>query len=293
MATLTINPTDLKTLAPLIWARIRDIRPVEDDLKENWILTEEQRINCPKHPALQKLLDTNSNEPTAYLRNVHLRNGFAKLLKDPNVNSSTKVACYEWIVKRWGNIKSHDSTSLPEKLEEWRATLGDFSRENVQALLNEYGFYNISSWSKILAFADYETYAVYDTRVAVALNIVLHELGTTYLFKMPPPQNKDIFLAIVAITDFAEKSIKRRDKYLQFYPYLELLNAIVKYSDAKDILEVELHLFSIAPRLARAFWRCRKKDVDPVKVQRAYQKLEDDRRKAREKRAKERATSKV
>ncbi|MFN9113871.1 MAG: hypothetical protein ACK5XN_27710, partial [Bacteroidota bacterium] len=80
---------------------------------------------------------------------------------------------YEWIVCNWGGVWVGR-----EKVREW-AESGCFEpsdheeisqAEKMMQFANQTGSKRISSWSKIFAYAEPDQHAIYDSRVAVALN---------------------------------------------------------------------------------------------------------------------------
>ncbi len=102
----------------------------------------------------------------------------------------------------------------------------------------------ISSWSKILSFFDFQRYAVYDSRTAVALNSALEICGLRPKFHMPASQNKSLNCAIPLI--------KSKYKVLSagYFEYMYLLERFVEIGKVSSILEAERAIFAGAEETA-------------------------------------------
>lgn len=272
MPTPTIDESDLKDLAIRVWAKASKIKPREKDLKGNWKLTETQ-INTLPRSIPRTIAIANKRKQTAHARNEHLRKSLSVFLKAKGKNQ-LKVNLYRWIVLQWGGIQSHGKGELLAKLEQWRQEFASYNDEKVSDFERGWKNWNVSSWSKILAFADYKRFAILDARASIALNILLHNMGSKYVFYMPPSQNRQIHGAYVALGYFAkQKHPKKRDIYMRFHSYMALLRAIVRYTDAKDVMQVEMHLYSIAPKIAEKFWADKKHLIDNKKKVRSAEKV--------------------
>jgi hypothetical protein len=270
MAARKINEEDLENLAIRLWEKASKIKPRAEDLKNNWYLSETQ-INALPRATPKSIAHANSKKKTAPLRNAHLRKSVSPYLKGDKGTPQTKLRLFEWIVGQWGGIQSHSKKSLSTKMREWRTDFGSFTDNDITYFQSEWGNWNVSSWSKVAAFADYKKFPIFDARAAIALNILLHKMRSEYVFYMPPSQNRKIHGAYVALGYFANTTHAGRSSiYLRYDSYLALLRAIRDYAGAEGVMEVEMHLYSIAPKLAEKFWEDKKHLVDDDgKVERA------------------------
>jgi hypothetical protein len=145
----------------------------------------------------------------------------------------------EWVVKQWGGVKNNK----PETFDVYLAML---QRRPVA----QTPWQGVASYSKILAVYDPKQYAIFDARVASALNAVqmLDEGNLTVRFPIPNGQNEAIkrFAAQIGETD-ASLEIEKAQAYAE---YLRLIKAV---SDTLgcELYTIEMLLFSLATRLAR------------------------------------------
>lgn len=136
---------------------------------------------------------------------------------------------------------------------EWMKELGEFGPEAVEKFIESHNTGHpssrISSWSKLLAFADSKKYAIYDARTSVALNCALQNLGDTRRFYMPDGQNKLIKAAQRCLSSGI------RQPRLKYIEYMEILNAVIKHQLSQSILDAEMTIFANSERLAsKLFW---------------------------------------
>ena len=155
-----------------------------------------------------------------------------------------------WVIKDWGGIeKGHDS------IPEWLSQLKQFGDADVRRFVSVMKTDRIASWSKLLSFADYTKYPIYDARTATALNVLLFHTGNKLLFKFPPTQNTKIPKAIKDVHQALLRHwrmIKKRPRYSGYNPYCNLLHAVANRAGT-DVLEVEMRLFANAVTLAANF----------------------------------------
>jgi hypothetical protein len=152
-----------------------------------------------------------------------------------------RASLARWIITDWGGIKRGAN-----KIPGWSEKLGDYSPERVDAFVDEMGDYRVSSWSKMLSFARLNTNAVYDARTAVAINCILLNMGCRVGFHMPLSQSTIIKPVRTLLAGTIEQRFGYRD-------YIRLLDTIVETTEASDILQVEMALFSNAPTIAATF----------------------------------------
>jgi len=172
--------------------------------------------------------------------NRPLREALAPHLKAGDQRS---VPLANWIIREWGGIK-RGLQAIPE----WMEAFGDFNEVNIRAFIANSGTKRISSWSKLLAFANPENDAIYDARTSVALNCALRTLGDSRQFYMPLGQNQTINDARRVLNDVPEP---RRP--VGYTDYIELLNTAVACKLSNSILAAEMVLFANAPCVARQF----------------------------------------
>lgn len=181
--------------------------------------------------------------------NRGLRSLIRDVLKDPATDAVTAGRLYGWIVADWGGVRRNRS-----EVEAWAAPSfgwhADYDDVVLLAYADRVGAKRISSWSKVFAFAAPDRHAIYDSRVAVALNLALEQLGETERFFMPPPRvvrDKDGAYRPNAVA--RARARMEGDACLGYRDYLAWLNA-VRLADDQDLLAVEAALFSNAPVMA-------------------------------------------
>lgn len=157
---------------------------------------------------------------------------------------------YSWIVAEWGGVKKGRSTVQGWALQhqEWRASHYDPAILMVHA--GTVGFGRISSWSKIFAFAQPGHHAIYDSRVAVSLNLALEYLGEPARFFIPQSQSK-------LVQRVRGRLMATAQPLLGYSDYLLWLTATREQSilggDPVDFLNLEATTFTRAPMLAQTF----------------------------------------
>lgn len=177
-------------------------------------------------------------------QNIHLRKLLVHPLKDKDYDKRAKAI--NWIVVRWGRIPAGSENLIP-----WVDELKDYDDKTVESFINKLKKERISSWSKILAFADSTKYAIFDTRVAISLNMILEKANYIDRFIMPSSRDEELNELFKNVRDYVgnlyEKTIP---KYLDYFDYLDLLRAIVKKYPETNILDLEMRLFANSKRLA-------------------------------------------
>jgi hypothetical protein len=147
-----------------------------------------------------------------------------------------------WIVSDWGGIRRG-----VENVRALSDALGNYDAKSIAAFLQRQGTTRISSWSKLLAFADPSNHAIYDARTSVTLNCALAQIGHARRFYMPTGRNKQIEPAYKLL------KLPVPGPLLEYTDYLNLLRAIAARGGAGDILAAEMALFSNAPAVAVKF----------------------------------------
>ncbi len=178
--------------------------------------------------------------------NFALREAFAKQLK--GTRSITKrEALFDAVIIGWGGIRTGDKAIY----QDWSDKVAGFEAENVWRFAEEYMDHRISSWSKVLSFADHHSYPVYDSRNAIALNIMLEGWGRRERFFMPGPQSPDL----IAIKNFIYKRwrnqmTRKRLVWAGYKDYAMLLKTIAEKNGYDSILHAEMRLFSASIPIA-------------------------------------------
>lgn len=138
-----------------------------------------------------------------------------------------------WIVDLWGGIGAGKGT-----IPVWMSELRPFDGTSVATFIRNRQTERISSWSKILSFFDYEKYAVYDSRTAVALNAALVRSTLRPRFHMPPSR-------INLRKDWANVIKSRSENFTSgYYEYIHLLERFVELGRAESILDAERRIFA-------------------------------------------------
>jgi hypothetical protein len=170
--------------------------------------------------------------------NIHLRTLLSTPLK--NKDLSIRLAAIEWVVYDWGNVRGQS-----EKHELWPKQLENYQTTVVEQFIESNYEDRIASWSKVLAFADSEKYAIFDARVAMSLNAILDDVSYKYRFYMPPPSSRKLSRVFSHAKAYVASVYNgKTPKYLGYFDYLDLLEEMVKKGLAKSVLDVEMRLFA-------------------------------------------------
>jgi len=186
-----------------------------------------------------------------YQQNVSLKQQLHALWVGANAKRRRELT--EYYVATWGGIRSNRSE-----------TMTAYSRETPAQLIGR-GVQGVASWSKVLCMHDPNTYAIYDARVAVALNALLLLGGENFdLFPLVPSRNVAVAKGIELL------KAMRRSRGFQVVPhesfYSEYLLAARTAANSVDahLCAVEMLLFSKAPELAAGLESCRGKRGRPI-----------------------------
>jgi hypothetical protein len=148
-----------------------------------------------------------------------------------------------WIVESWGGIH-RGGENVPF---EWHEQFAGFDHEAILNFINAHKFTRISSWSKLLSFANCKKYAIYDSRTTTCLNIALRQVGCSQQFFMPPSRNTHVYRAQQLLRD-----LETDGPLLGYLDHNELLQCIASQNEL-SLLEVEMTVFANAPFLAWNF----------------------------------------
>lgn len=138
----------------------------------------------------------------------------------------------EWFVRDWGGIRRNHPRTIAGHVE--AAENGGPARLRA-----------VSSWSKIVVLADPNRYAIYDARVAFALNAlqILEHGHVVEQFPVPLGRNNEINRAIGVLKLPGVRYATDRSAYER---YLEVLNYL-----GPTLQRAEMALFATSEQLAQ------------------------------------------
>jgi len=175
-----------------------------------------------------------------YARSRHLRNYIHEKI---NSESSESFDYQNWYVKYWGGVR----TNKPE-------TIQIYIKSDYQSLLS-LEKKGVATWSKILSIRDPKSYAIYDARVALAINSIQkkYSVSNPVLFPQLNSRNNSFVLP-------TQHKIKNSKYFsdamnLDFYSrYLELLSGYANSQNNFDIQDAEMVFFSGAKQLSQVWF---------------------------------------
>jgi hypothetical protein len=202
-------------------------------------------VRLEKLRALLPNVDPALTDMTPEKRNLRLRELIAPHLR----RSADAPSFARFVVSVWGGIYRLNDGKIREWLDEWNQ-FDDVCVERFVSNAGEAPFIEtsrISSWSKLLAFADHERHAIYDSRTATALNCALAVAGDERRFYIPVGRNgQESFKSAVAHF----RSTAERSALLGYNDYRGVLHAFVRARLAPTILAAEMTLFANAIAIA-------------------------------------------
>lgn len=187
------------------------------------------------------------------VQNIQLRTLLREPLRSADIRK--RNAAIKWIVYDWGNIPPKAEQN-EDRLFKMCAELNDYADEDVKQFVVKYKIDRIASWSKVLAFADSDKYAIYDARVAMSLNALLDEVNFKRKFYMPQSISKplnDIFATIRKKVNADYKGTKL--SYMGYREYTTLLNSAVEQGLAPNVLQAEMQLFAQGKKMGNRYAR--------------------------------------
>ena len=191
-----------------------------------------RRVNPEKLPPGVSLSAGNEYEQNADLKHqLHMlwANADAKKRRDLT----------DYYVAIWGGIRSNRTS-----------TMASYATETPEQLIGR-GVCGVASWSKVLCMHDPNSYAIYDARVAVALNVLLLR-NSQNVKQFPLVSSRNV--AVAKGIDRLE-ALRRSQKWplvpeKSFYSeYLTAARAVAKNLGA-PLCAIEMLLFSKALELA-------------------------------------------
>lgn len=232
----------IEGLPQLLWSRVA--APMNDDDWRLSTLQAQTLRNLIGDAAYQSVRSKASNID----QSRQLRVEIAPLLTSPSYRQKGELC--QWIVRDWGRIRRRGV----HEVALWPMEFGCFEPENVQRFIRKRrGKSRISSWSKVLAFALPDHYAIYDSRNALALNVLLQETRVPNRFFMPSGQGENPPPALVYVKErlkalYGEKNIK----WAGYEEYNALLRAMAAVGGI-DLLGTEMRLFSHSGTIAQSW----------------------------------------
>ena len=192
---------------------------------------------------------TPNENDSLYKQNISLKKFITKEWKNNNYNSKKTIA--SWIVKDWGGIRSISEKRLKEYEDRMK------NNHNYTPLKG------IASYSKILAAAFPEDYAIYDARVAASLNAIqlLNPSEGNIAFHYLAGRNNIVGNKIkkIGFTEDQRYSVKNLispnhnflpiNKNNIYSTYINLLKNIIQKNANFKLYECEMVLFSQAEDL--------------------------------------------
>jgi hypothetical protein len=195
-----------------------------------------------------------------YRRNIELKHIINSKINILNANQQEELA--NWIVKKWGGIKTGKGSLFALALD-MEKNLKDKGKSS---------FDKVASYSKVLSFKNIEDFIIYDSRVAYSLNwIMLKQNAAKLYFPIPSSRNRklmyfdfDVILKLHSKNIFNEKINELKNKnyitscernlYIsKEYAYKQMCNVVKEineklWSDGrrKYPFYTEMILFSIA-----------------------------------------------
>lgn len=191
-----------------------------------------RNINPTKLPLGIKLIEGNQ-----YEQNVQLKLDLNQQFQE--ANEETRYRLTHYYIAIWGGIKTNRKETL------WKYAVTS-SEELIK--LGEQG---VASWSKALCIRNPERYAIYDARVATALNAlqVLNEIEYPIFYPIGSSRNNAIQLAKPKLRAHAQR-FNWCNAGANFYSnYNSLLSNCAAELGTKQYT-LEMLLFSRAPYLA-------------------------------------------
>lgn len=222
-----------RNIAERIWERLSDIAHLRWDIPENPQL-------------LARIIGDRDTKRIYDIKDTHFQNREMRSILSPylrNGDLETKRKLGDWIVYNWGRITKGKETSA-----NWTYELGSFEENKISKFIEKHHRGRISSWSKIIAFANHHEHAVYDSRTAMTLNVLLHQLNSKYRFFIPQPRIDKIFPA----KDHFNKTwpdmcpLSSAHRWRVYGDYILLLREIKMRCNVHDITEIEMRLFAHA-----------------------------------------------
>ena len=226
-----------------MWARVGTYQ------HQNWAVPEDKQllasiVGDDEAQVFYDIADTR-------VQNIELR----KLLRESlrSKNTPRKNAAIKWIVYDWGNIPPREAED-EDRLFTMCAELKTYALDEVKVFVEKYKDDRIASWSKVIAFADSDSYAIYDARVAMSLNAVLDELEYPRKFYMPQSISKPLNAVFSQIKGHMNTNYgNKKHMYMGYEEYRLLLLNFVAQGLASSVLDAEMRLFAQGKKMGNSY----------------------------------------
>jgi len=228
------------------------MRPISIDVTYKiWALIggyEHQKWGVPEDETLLARIAGEAKTDALYnitdkkIQNIALRGIMRELLHSADI--AKRNAAIKWVVYDWGKIPSQ-AEGKKDRLYAMCSEFADYTEEKINDFVTKNKGSRIASWSKVLAFANSDSYAIFDSRVAMSLNYILDEINYPRKFMMPSaisePLNK-IFSSLREKVNLHYEGKKL--SYMGYKEYTHLLLNFVDLGLAPNVLDAEMRLFA-------------------------------------------------
>jgi len=168
----------------------------------------------------------------------------------PPLTFEQRIVIANDVVSVWGGVKNNKPETIKKYITVYSCSEAD------------YPLAGVASYSKILGVINPDLYAIYDARVAVALNAIQYIYGVKkgLIFNYIPGRNKTtgnardkkgfVYTSPFQKNDLKKlgwETIKRDDTYSV---YLSLLKDVLSHFPDRKLYEFEMILFANAEKLA-------------------------------------------
>jgi len=148
-------------------------------------------------------------------------------------DNDKKLELANWIVRDWGGVRRNNEETIKSHI---------LLTNELDTRITNVPLIGIASSSKIFTLKDPQKYAIYDARVAAALNAILKNSGQKEIVYFPniPSQN-------TVIKKFTDDFNKQNHQYITestaYSEYLNLLNKLKERFQGYEIYHFEMVLF--------------------------------------------------
>ncbi|GEM_PF-2748526 len=204
---------------------------------KDWILKPRQQDKLTKITSPQQFnASINNHGQYAISLKIFLQNEWERAEKENNHGNKLKLA--HWIIKDWGGVIRNNPVTIENHL-----SIADQLDRTITT--KDVPLMGIASSSKIFTLKDPKKYAIYDARVAAALNAILKESKHATKIKYFPhiaSRNK----VIKEFIDNFDKNADFIERSKTYSEYLNLLNKLKEIFKGYEIYHFEMTLFAKA-----------------------------------------------
>ena len=206
-------------------------------------------------PVPQDLKDGAHSAP--YQENRHFKSRMTEAWQKGDPSEWLQIA--KDVIQNWGGIRSHKPDTISSYVDMAANTDGN------RGITPDLPYKGVASYSKLLAIADPQQYAIYDARVAVSLNAIQCLYGGTALgsfaFRYLSGRNNTTghsgkrggfsYTEGYRFQDLKARgwaSVRRDETYCH---YLQTLHACADHFSDYDLCDLEMLLFADAENLSK------------------------------------------